>query len=113
MKKILEYSLENKIIIEDDLFTDDERIDIKLNSHSDQKLQSLILKLKNFKRENVIQDNNNYDFVKKTTKMRVVDPLVNLNGKLMRVTEIFPDFKKKFEEERQRITGTRKLRYLE
>jgi hypothetical protein len=111
MKEILQFSLDNRIIAENDLLTDDETIDKKLQACDNQILKGLLSKLSNFKKENVIQDNKNYDFIKKTTKMRVVDPLVKISGELKRVTVIFPDFKKKFDEEKQRVSQTIYLKY--
>lgn len=111
-KEIIERALKRFILTEADLLTNDELVIKKLENCEDEKIIALISKLKNFKRDKVVEDRNSLDYLKEVTKMRVIDPLVKVDNQLKRVTELFADFKEGYEKEKKRVTNPRYLKYL-
>lgn len=112
IKEILKKALVKDIITEADFLTNDELVIHKLENSGDQEIISLMSRLKNLKKEMVVEDKNDYEYLRDVSKMRAVDPLVKVNGQLRRVTEIFPDFKERFEHEKERVSRPRYLKYL-
>lgn len=111
IKEILKKALVKTIITEADFLTDDELVINKLENSGVQEVISLMAKLKNLKKERVVEDKDDYEYLRDVSKMRAVDPLVKINGQFKRITEIFPDFREKFEQERQRVSRSRYLKY--
>ncbi len=112
MVEVLKKALKNKIITEDDLKSDDDYLTEKLENCSNQEITQLMKQLRSFQKNKVVEDKDEYDFVKEVTKMRVIDPLVKVDGQLKRVTEILPEFKEKFEREKERVSQPRYLKYI-
>jgi len=111
MVKILKAALEESIIGQKDLMTDDESMLNKLEDCHQPKILNLLETLKNFQKDAVVEDKTDYD-VRQISKMRVIDPWVEVDHQLVRVTALFPDFKKGFAAEGQRVSQPRYLKYL-
>jgi len=112
MSDILKKSIQEGVLSAGDLFSDDEKIVQKLNSCPNQEIKDLFNRLKLFKRECVFQNKGHYEYFKGMTKFRVIDPLIKINGQIKKITELFPDFKNSFENEKQRVSRPRYLKYL-
>lgn len=92
MANLIKYSVNNRIITEEDLFTTDKEIwdKIKFKADNDNNLKLLIDKANN-KFNYKTCSKNDYD-LHALCKSRVVDPLFLDNSNLRRVSEIDPDF---------------------
>jgi len=113
MSEILKKALAADILAENDLFLDDETVYERLAKCQNMEIVSLLNKLLNFKIDRISEDRNDFEFIKKTSKFRTVDPLVETEKQIKRVTEVFPDFKEKFETEKKRVSRPRYLKYSE
>lgn len=103
MAELLRLALGDQLIKEEDLLNgDDESILEKINSSSSPQLQRLLSRIKNFKKEQVIEDKANYQY-RLATKNRVIDPLVKINGGFKRVSELDLDFKNRYQSEQERV----------
>lgn len=96
MAEAIKIGLEDKLINEDDFFTDDEVLLAKLKSSSNIKIKQLLDRLSPGK-EFVYEDEDKAEFFG-FNKPRFVDPLVEVDGKLTRVSELVPSLKYFFEE---------------
>lgn len=113
MSEILKKALAAGIIRDNDLFSDDETICERLSKCQNTEIVGLLHKLINFKIDRVTENMVNFDFIKKISKFRTVDPLVETDNQIKRVSEIFKDFKEKFDSEKQRVSQPRYLRYID
>lgn len=102
MSQLLQQGLDKKIITENDLYTDDDAVMEKFERNNDPKIVQLVSKLKNFSKNKVATDHQQYDF-KLASKLRVIDPLVEVNNNLKRVSQLDEDFKNKFNQEKERV----------
>ena len=95
---VLGEALKKGIITEQDFFLDDYAVLEKLNASKDgQILKKLALLSPKFK---AVEDPVNYDY-KAKEKLRYIDPLVIENGKRLRVSEAYPEYKKALEKHKQ------------
>lgn len=102
----LKIALDNNIIIQDDLFMEDDYVYEKLKNSDNPDIQLKIKMLNpNIK---VIEDPANYDFHSRN-KLRFVDPKVN--GK--RVSEIYPEFKKVIQDHKEKIEKGNYIKIIE
>lgn len=94
--EILKNALQKGIIDEADFYKDEEKILVKLESSSDEKIINALktMTLKNFLE---IREKRGLWVWR---KFRYVDPKVLVDGKIKRVSEIYPAFKKKIEREK-------------
>ncbi|MFA6184983.1 MAG: HD domain-containing protein [Candidatus Shapirobacteria bacterium] len=92
----IKLALDDKLITEEDFFTDDEFLLVKLKSSKNIKIKQLLDRLSPGK-EFVYEDECNAEFFG-PNKPRFVDPLVENDGKLTRVSELVPSLKFFFEE---------------
>jgi len=103
--KVLERAIARGVIKKEELFTSyDNKIIKKLEDCSDQEIIKSMLTLKNFNKDKLIEvEKENCDYIRKKTKMRVIDPQVKVDNQIKRVSELFPDFKEKFDKEKLRV----------
>lgn len=92
LAEAIKVSLQKKVINEADLFTTDKKLIEKIRTSKSKKIQKYISLLNpNFK---VKIDRKSYHFHLRT-KLRYVDPKVLINGKLVRLSKLSFDFKRK------------------
>lgn len=96
ISEAIKIALTNKLISEDDFFTDDETLMKKLKNSSNQKINKLLNRLKKGK-EFVYATQSKAEFFG-PNKPRSVDPLVMVNNKLVRLSDKVPSLKYYFEE---------------
>jgi len=100
MADALKVALENDIITEDDLFEDDKFVYNKLKQ-SDNKI--ILKKLEMLNPKLTINENpESYDFHSRS-KLRYNDPEFLDSGKIKRVSEVYPEFRKKLEQHKARV----------
>ena len=94
----LRYALSKNYISETDLYTTDKIVLEKIKTHikTDKKLKALFDRMNN--KINFRNNPEDYD-VKVFCKSRAVDPLCRHKGKVMRVSEIIPEWKNTVKEE--------------
>lgn len=92
----IKIALEDKLISEEDFFTDDEVLFAKLKSSSNTKIQQLLNRLCPGN-EFVYEEESKAEFFGQN-KPRFVDPFVENMGKLVRVSKLTPSLKYYFEE---------------
>jgi hypothetical protein len=92
----IKIALDDKLITEEDFFTDDEVLFDKLKSSSNIKIKQLLNRLCPGN-EFVYEEEGKAEFFGQN-KPRFVDPLVENEGKLIRVSELAPSLKYYFEE---------------
>lgn len=109
MAEALKIALEDKLITEEDFFTDDEVLLKKIKSSSNIEIKQLLDRLAPGK-EFVYEEEDKAEFFG-FNKPRFVDPLVETNGKLIRVSELVPSLKYFFEEftKKYKKLGVRQL----
>ena len=87
----IKIGLKKNIILKDDLFRDDSFVYEKLKNSGDievlQKIEMVSQKLK------IVDDERNYDFYTKN-KLRYIDPKCLFKKSLVRVSKIYPKFRK-------------------
>jgi hypothetical protein len=110
LKKILVMAIKKNVLSKDDFETDDDVVITKLENCNNKDIVEATKRLKYLDRSKVIEDANDYDYIHKKSKMRVIDPLVKIDERIRRVSEIYPDFKIGFEKERERVSHSRYLR---
>lgn len=87
----IKIALAKNIISQNDLFEDDNFVYNKLKNSKNAEILELLAKLN--PKLQIDFDKNDYDFFSKN-KLRFVDPkFVDKDGKLKRVTDVFPEFK--------------------
>jgi HD superfamily phosphohydrolase len=96
LSETIKTALNDKLITEDDFFTDDEILMAKLKSSSNIKVQRLLDRLTPGK-EFIYEEESKAEFFG-PNKPRFVDPLVEKDGKLVRVSELVPSLKYFFEQ---------------
>ncbi|MDP4009762.1 MAG: HD domain-containing protein [Candidatus Shapirobacteria bacterium] len=104
MAEAIKIALEDKLITEEDFFTDDEVLFAKLKSSPNTKIQQLLNRLCPGN-EFIYEDESKAEFFGQN-KPRFVDPLVENYGKLIRVSELTPSLKYYFEEFSQKYKKT-------
>lgn len=98
----LKRGLEEKILTEDDLFTDDDLVINKLRNSNNSYINKY-LSLLNPKFTIREVSKNQADFFVRN-KLRFVDPKIRLKtGEIRRVSEVFPQFLKQLEEHKQKM----------
>ncbi|MFA6271657.1 MAG: HD domain-containing protein [Patescibacteria group bacterium] len=108
---ILRQAMDKKIITKEDLATDDDSVIEKLENCLDKGIIDQMAALKHFRTDKVVENQADYDFLIEKTKLRVIDPRVNVGGKQKRITELYPDFKEKFDSEKAWVNHARYLKY--
>ncbi|MCX6785569.1 MAG: HD domain-containing protein [Candidatus Komeilibacteria bacterium] len=103
MAEVLKLALEDNLINEQDLQSgDDDSVLAKLQASTNPKLAQKLAEIKNLRKEKVVEDKVNYRY-RLATKNRVINPLVKINGAMVRVSEVDQDFKNKYESEKIRV----------
>jgi HD superfamily phosphohydrolase len=108
----IKIALDDKLIIEEDFFTNDEVLLDKLKLSSNIKIKKILDRLTQGK-EFVYEEENKAEFFG-PNKARFVDPLIESNGKLIRVSDLTPNIKYFFEEfsKKYKNIGVRQLNIL-
>lgn len=84
-------ALDKKLLLEDDLFKDDQYVYDKLKQFGDQDIDKKLAKLN--PQLKIVLDDNNYDFYSKN-KLRYIDPkFINEDGAIRRVSEVHEEIK--------------------
>lgn len=96
MAEAIKIALDDKLITEEDFFTDDEILLAKLKLSSNIRIKQLLERL-NPGKEFVYEEENKAEFFG-PNKPRFVDPFVENNGKLTRISELVLNLKYFFEE---------------
>jgi HD superfamily phosphohydrolase len=96
LSESIKIALDDKLITEDDFFTNDETLLAKLKLSSNIKVKQLLDRLTPGK-EFIYEEENKAEFFG-PNKPRFVDPLVEKNGKLVRVSELVPSLKYFFDQ---------------
>ncbi|MCA9391634.1 HD domain-containing protein [candidate division WWE3 bacterium] len=94
--KALKRALELGVISEDDFFTDDETVMQKLQSTNDDEIRTLLEKLSPGKEFSYASESES-DYYS-SNKPRFVDPLVEVEGELVRLSDKITNFKEYFSE---------------
>lgn len=97
----LRRALEIGLITEDDFWTTDQEVWDKLRSASDEVILSAVSDVENIRQLKLCHDDKDYEYHGRD-KFRAIDPLVFLDNKLQRVSEIFPDLADLLQTEKQR-----------
>jgi hypothetical protein len=113
LKNIIVMAIEAGVLMKEDLATDDDVVIEKLENCSNNDIIEATRRLKNLDRNKVIEDADIYDYIHKKSKMRVIDPLVIVEDRLVRVSEIYPEFKLAFEKEKERVNRSRYLKLID
>jgi uncharacterized protein len=107
---IMKNALKRSILDKNDIVSDDDSVIRKLEECDDKNIREEMHKLKSFRKEKVCESKSDYDFLVKESKMRVIDPFVVDGNKLVRVSELYPEFKNEFEKEKERVSRPRYLK---
>lgn len=95
---MLRYALEHSIISREEMhFSSDDIIWHRLVQHTDSHIKQCMKKIMSCTHEYTAVDPQHPGAVHVRTKFRGVNPLVQIDGALMRLTEIDAEFKKEFE----------------
>ncbi|MFA6391233.1 MAG: HD domain-containing protein [Patescibacteria group bacterium] len=113
LKNILVMAMDAGILNKEDLDTDDDAVIMKLENCKNKDIVYATMRLKNLDRSKVIEDVDNYDYIHKKSKMRVIDPLIIIGDNMTRVSEIYPEFKMGFEQEKIRVNSPRYLKLID
>ena len=77
-------------------FSTDDVVWNRITNSNDPILQDIVNKINHFDRAYEVTDATNYDYFKKS-KCRVVDPLVKVNGSLVRLSSVRDDFAQEYQ----------------
>lgn len=109
LAKALKLALNKKIINNQHLLGTDEEVMSILRESSDEKIQLLLKGI--HPRVKVKEDKKNYDFHHKK-KVRLIDPSVYVEGKLMRATELSEDIQKMNEDAKRKSEEGMYVRFI-
>ncbi|MBU0613623.1 HD domain-containing protein [Patescibacteria group bacterium] len=110
--EIMKSALEKGVLEKSDLASDDDSVIQLLENCNDEEIRSEMNRLKNFHPEKVVESEDEYDYAASHTKMRVIDPFVELNGSIKTVSEVYPEFKEAFRKEKERVNRPRYLKLV-
>ena len=100
MASILKRGFELGVITKDDFhFSTDQKVMDKLRASSDEQVQIWFAKVDNYTQAYASGTEQKYDLFFKG-KFRGVDPLVSVDGKLVRLTKLDPDFSRYLQEKK-------------
>ncbi len=109
MADAISIALENKILTEDDLFTDDDTVfEILKNSGNEKILDKIAVLTPDF---SVVEDEKDYDW-RVFNKVRYIDPKYIEDDQILRLSETDEIYKKRLEEHNDRFSKGLFLRVL-
>ncbi|MCH8821153.1 HD domain-containing protein [Patescibacteria group bacterium] len=107
LSETIKIALDEKLITQDDIFQDDAYLFKKLKKIKNKKIQrNLSLLHPDVK---ILESDKNFEYHARG-KARYVDPKVLVAGKKIRVSTLYPDFKKEIEQFKQKVKAGRKIK---